>query len=178
MHIAILHAPGDEALAAQVRGEAGFADALVAPISSTLSYGGQLVLLVLWTRNAAALEVQVRDLSEAHPSVVVWRRDDAPAPMLAPHIAVLTPESTRASLAPALRLLEIEQARPRGEPVGGRRVRRGLAAGVLGVGIVAALGAAGAAAMMLDGEAPLLVFAGPAETPMTPSPDLRPTTEP
>ncbi len=177
MRIAILHAPGDEALAERVRQEIGLRDVLIASMGTRrVAFGPQLVLLALWSQQARGLEEVLRQITCDHASVVLWRVDGAAAPDLEAHVIVLGADSTPASILPALRLAEIEGARPRQEAAPRRRSHNRLAATALGVAIAAAVGAAGAAAVMLDGEAPLrMVSAQPAPAP---SADLRSTTSP
>ena len=169
MRLAILHAPGDEAIAARVRSELVARDALVAPIGSRLAFGAQIVLLVLWTDRAVGLEGAVAQLASDHVSLVVWRCGNALPPPLAERAAVLSPDTTPASLATALRLAEIEGARPRDEPPPRRKLKRRLAATAIGVAIFAAVGAAGAAAVMLENEDPTSIVAE-RPSPAAPSP--------
>lgn len=178
MRVAILHAPGDEGLAERVVAQCGFADALVAPLSSSFAFGPHIVVVALWSARAVGFEGALQRLAQSHPSVALWRLDETPTPALDSRVAILATDSTPASIAPALRLMEIKQGRPPEVSAPRRRVKRGIAAGVLGVGIAAALGAAGAAAVMLDGEDMPTIFAAQPAADVAPSLDLRPTSQP
>lgn len=180
MRLAILHAPGDEDLAEQMRGAFGDGDALLAPLGTRMAFGEQMVLLALWTERAAGLEDALARHADTHSSLVVWRRDGAAPSGIDPRIIVLGPEATSGSIAPALRLAEIERGREQEEPAPVRRAKRGFAAAAVGVITVTALGAAAAAAVILDNEeAPLRFALEPAaKAPASASPDLRPTSTP
>lgn len=178
MRLAILHAPGDEALAHAVRAELDPGDALVAPLGARFSFGDHLVLLVLWTERAAALALTLRQLVGDHASTVVWRRDASAPPDLGETVAVLGPQNGVASIASALRLAEIEYGRPRDLQKAARRVGRGVTATAIGAVVIATLGAAGAAALMLESEEPPSFSTARPEPAAAPSPDLRLTTQP
>lgn len=177
MRVAVLHGPHDEALAAQAALALGAEGALVAPLSSTLSFGPQLVVLVLWTARSQEHGDDVRRLAQQHDAVVVWRVDGAAPPAGLPPLNVFGPDSTLPSILTALRLVEIDRDALHDVAPARRRKGGRVLAFTLAVGAVAAIGAAGATAVMLDREAPLRLVAG-ANAP-TPQPDdLRPTSSP
>jgi hypothetical protein len=178
MRLAILHAPGEEGLVARVRAEGGFHDALTAPLGSRLTFGEHLVVLVVWTERALGLEEALRTLVRDHRALVVWRLSGAIPSAFDTQVTVLGPDSTTSSLAPALRLTEIERNRPVEPPARRRSVSRGVTAAVVGAAIVAAVGAAGAAAVIMEREAPSTVFAAQPQPNADSSSDLRPTSQP
>lgn len=178
MQLAILHAPGDEGLAARLRTEGEFRDALMAPLGSRLIFGDHLVVLVVWTERSLGLEDALRSLVRDHRAVVVWRLGGEIPVGFDTRVTVLGPDSTASSLAPALRLAEIERNRPVEQPAPRRSAGRGIMAAVIGAAIVAAVGAAGAAVVILEREEPPKVFAEQPQASRNASPDLRPTTRP
>lgn len=161
MRVAILFAPEDHDVAERVRFALGDSEAFLAAYESNVVFGPQLVLLAVWTRRAAAHAQALRAFAEARRGVVIWRADGAEAPAGLESFSVCADASPR-DLAAALKLAEMQIVRAADDDLASRRRHpaRRVALTVAGAGVALALGAAGAAAFMLDGEDALSVVQG------------------
>ena len=152
MRVAILYAPDDHEVAEHACDALGVTQAFTTPYASTVAFGPQLVLLAVWSRNAAPYADKLRALIEGHRGMVVWRADGAEAPAGLERFTLGADASPR-GLATALKLAEKEIVRPDVDDAPRRRGgARRIVATAAGAGIALALGAAGAAAFMLDGQ--------------------------
>lgn len=160
MRVAILFAPDDHCVAERARVALGDTQAFLTPFTSNVVFGPRLVLLAVWTRHAVAHAEMLDRLVATRGGVVIWRADGAETPAALEPFSVCADASPR-DLASALKLAEkqIVQA-PDDAPAPHRSPVRRVAATVAGAGVALALGAAGAAAFMLDGQDALAMVQG------------------
>lgn len=153
MRVAILFAPDDDVLAARACLAFGDMQAFRTPYGSNVVFGPQLVLLAVWTANVSAHGAVVQRLATERRGVVIWRADGrAPPPGLEPFS--VRAEASPQALAAAVKLAEKQIVRPADETARRRPhgPARRIVATAAGAGVALALGAAGAAAFLLDGQ--------------------------